>query len=164
MNQSMGGKASVLLAATLIVALTTLGPSLGWSQQSAGASASQLVGTWIIVSNNTTFPDGKKVEPFGPNPVGLLIFDPGGRYSLQLCRPGRAKFASNNREKGTAEENQATVSGCNPHWGRYSVDEKARTIVFQIEHGMFPNWEGIEQKRSFTITGDELKYVVPASS
>ena len=52
---------------------------------------------------------------------GELMFDTSGRYSLQLCSSGRAKFASNNRAKGTPEENEAAVRGCNPHWGRYSV-------------------------------------------
>jgi hypothetical protein len=35
--------------------------------------------------------------------------------------------------------------------------------VFKIEHAMFPNWEGVEQKRAFTIKG-ELTYKVPAAS
>ena len=106
----------------------------------------------------------KKSSHSGPTRRGMLSFDSSGRYSLQICRPGRAKFASNNRVKGTAEENQATVSGCNPHWGKYSVDEKDHAIIFQIEYAMFPNWEGIQQKRSYTITGNDLKYVTPAES
>ena len=151
-----------LLVPAFMLAGVAANPAM--AQQKAGASAKDLVGTWMLVSNNTTLPDGKLIQPFGPNPAGMLVFDTAGRYSLQICRPGRAKFASNNREKGTAEENQATVSGCNPHWGKYSVDEKDRAIVFQIEHGTFPNWEGIQQKRPFTIAGDELKYTVPAAS
>ena len=56
------------------------------------------------------------------------------------------------------------MQGCNPHWGRYSVNDEDRAIVFKIEHAMYPNWEGIEQKRRFTIAGDQLKYTVPAAS
>jgi hypothetical protein len=56
------------------------------------------------------------------------------------------------------------VQGCNPHWGKYSVDEKDHALIFHIEHAMYPNWQGIEQKRSFTNNGDELKYGVPAAS
>jgi hypothetical protein len=36
--------------------------------------------------------------------------------------------------------------------------------VFKIEHAMFPNWEGTEQKRKFSISGDELTYHVPTAS
>jgi hypothetical protein len=103
---------------------------------------------------DNTNPDGTKVQNFGPNPQGMLTFDASGRYSLQLCRSGRVKFASNNRnEEG------------NPHWGRYVVNETDHTITFRIEHAMFSNWEGTEQKRAFTITGDQLsKYIVPTAS
>ena len=151
------------IAMAVFLGAIPLGVSQGWAQ-GAGASAKQLVGTWELLSQSGTLPDGKKVQTFGPDPKGLLVFDAHGRYSIQICRSGRAKFASNSREKGTAEENQATVSGCNPHWGKYSVDEKDRAIVFHIEHAMYPNWEGIQQKRSFTLTGDQLKYFVSAAS
>lgn len=147
----------------LLVSAVVLGGLL-LSSQVCAQSAKQLVGTWTLVSAVTIQADGTKSPTFGPNGQGLLMFDAGGRYSLQICRPDRAKFASNNRLKGTPEENQTAVHACNPHWGRYTVDEKERAIIFHIERAMFPNWEGIEQKRNFTITGDELKYVVPAAS
>lgn len=124
-------------------------------------STKDLVGTWLVVSNDNTLPDGKKMQPFGANPVGMLTFDADGRYSLQICSPDRPKFAGN-RLTGTAEENKAAVLGCNPHWGRYSVSDGA--INFKIEHALFTNWEGTEQKRPFTIEGDQLTYKVPAAS
>jgi hypothetical protein len=163
MNASIRNAAGVLSVVSIAIGVTLSGVSDGWAQ-SAGASAKSLVGTWTLVSQTTTTPDGKKIEAFGSNPQGVLIFDTPGRYSLQICRTGRAKFASGSRDKGTAEENQATVQGCNPHWGTYSVDEKAGAILFNVQHAMYPNWEGIQQKRTFTITGDQLKYVVPAAS
>jgi len=123
----------------------------------------QLVGTWMIVAIDDLRPDGSRVPLFGPDPQGMLMFDADGRYSLQLCRAGRPKFTSNNRLKGTPEENQAIVHGCNPHWGRYSVNETDRTVTFYIDHAMYPNWEGTQQKRSFALEGDELKYTVPYS-
>lgn len=133
-----------------------------FAQKKGGASAKDLVGTWTVVSIVNTQPDGKKVETFGSKPVGILTFDAQGRYNLQVCRTGRAKFAANSREKGTPEENQAAVLGCNPHWGKYTVADGA--INFQIEHAMYPNWEGTTQKRTYTIKGDVLTYNVPAAS
>ena len=65
--------------------------------------------------------------------------------------------------QGTPEENKAAVHGCNPHWGRYAVTEDG-AILFKIEHAMFANWEGTEQKRLYTIKGDELTYKVPTAS
>ncbi len=127
-------------------------------------SAKDLAGSWTLVSVDNVRPDGSKLPLFGPSPQGTLMFDAGGRYSIQICSTGRPKFASNDRMKGTAEENQAAVVGCNPHWGRYSVNAADRVILFQIDHATYTNWEGTEQKRSFTLTGDELKYSVPNPS
>ena len=137
-------------------------PTAVWAQQKAKDKKHQLVGNWAVVSVDTTGLDGKTVQGFGPNPQGLLTFDANGRYALQICSSDRPKFASNSRANGTPEENQAAVRGCNPHWGRYSVSDGA--INFKIEHAMFPNWEGTEQKRPFTIKRDELTYSVPAAS
>ncbi len=91
-----------------------------------------------------------------------MIFNPDGRYALVLLRSDLPKFASNNRMTGTPEENKAVVQGTNSHFGTYSVD--GNNLVFRIEAATYPNWSGAEQKRPFTLTGDELTYVVPAAS
>jgi hypothetical protein len=147
------------IAILILGANFPVGNAAAEQQQKPGNN--QLLGTWTIVSVDDVRPDGSKNPLFGPNPQGMLMFDADGHYSLQLCAAGRVKFASNNRVKGTSEENQAAVHGCNPHWGRYAVNETDRTILFQIDHAMFPNWEGTEQKRSFTLAANQLKYSVP---
>jgi hypothetical protein len=148
----------VLSAVATIGGLLLLPTQEGHAQQ----DARQVIGTWTLVSVDNVQADGSKVALYGRNPRGILMFDGSGRYSLQLCQADRPRFASNNRNTGTAEENQAAVQGCNPHWGRYSVSDGA--VTFQNEHAMFANWEGQTQKRTFTIAGDQLKYIVPTSS
>ncbi|MCE9666673.1 lipocalin-like domain-containing protein [Myxococcus stipitatus] len=124
--------------------------------------AAQLVGTWTLVLVDNVLPDGKRVQLYGAEPQGLLMFDGQGRYSLHILRASRPRFASSDKSQGTPEENQATVRGTNSHFGRYSVNEKERTLTFHIDHASFPNWEGTQQRRSFTLTGDALQYTVPA--
>ena len=124
----------------------------------------QLVGTWTYVSVDTVNPDGSRVPMYGPNPQGLASFDSNGRYILLTARSGQLKFASNNRMEGTPEEYKAVVQGMIAHFGRYTVNETDKTITFHIETSSFPNWNGIEQKRPFTLTGDELKWTTAGSS
>jgi hypothetical protein len=124
----------------------------------------QLVGTWTYVSVDTIRPDGSRVPMYGPNPTGLAVFDGNGRYILMTARPGQPKFASNNRMEGTPEEYKAVVQGSIAHFGRYTVNEADKTITFHVETSTFPNWNGAEQKRPFTLTGDELKWTTAASS
>ena len=74
------------------------------------------------------------------------------------------KFASSNRATGSADENKAVVGGSLTHFGTYVVNEADKSLTYRIESATFPNWDKTDQKRSFVITGDELKYTVPAGS
>jgi hypothetical protein len=123
--------------------------------------ATQLVGTWSLVLVDNVLADGGRIHLYGPDPQGILTFDAEGRYSLQIYRLGRPKLASNDKAKGTPEENSAAVQGANSHFGRYSINETDRTVTFFIDHASFANWEGTQQKRSFTLAADHLKYTVP---
>lgn len=146
-------------------ALLLLGVVLSWNGASAQSSLKdQIVGTWTYVSVDLVRPDGVRVPLFGPNPQGQASFGGNGRYILMTARAGHAKFASANRMEGTADENRAVVQGSIAHFGRYTVDEANKTITFHIETSTFPNWNRTEQKRPFTITGDELTWRTPAST
>ena len=46
----------------------------------------------------------------------------------------------------------------------YAVSEADRTINLHVEGSTFPNWAGTDQKRPFTLTGDELRYINTAPS
>ena len=124
----------------------------------------QLVGSWSYVSVDIVRPDGSRVPLYGPDPSGLASFDAAGRYVLITARTGIPKFASNNRNEGTAEENKAVVEGSIAHFGRYTIDEAHKTITFHIQTSTFPNWNGIDQTRPFTMTATELKWTTAASS
>lgn len=130
----------------------------------AAAQGKNLVGAWTIVSSDNVDAAGKKTPIFGSDLRGSLIFTANGRYSLTLARAKLPKFASDNRNKGTAEENQAVVGGSLSHFGKYSTDDKDKSFTFLIETSTYPNWDGTTQKRSFTIKGDQLSYTTPAAS
>lgn len=129
----------------------------------AQTTAKDLVGTWTLVSV-TLEQDGNKSDLFGPNPQGQVTFDSNGRMSLIINRSDLPKFASNNRHAGTPEENKAVVQGSIAYFGTYSVSETDKTVATHIEGGTFPNWIGTDQKRLFTISGDELKWTTPTTS
>jgi hypothetical protein len=129
----------------------------------AGQAAKELVGAWTLASV-TVEQDGKKVEPFGPNPNGSLMLDGNGHFSIVVIRPGLPKFASNNRVAGTVEENKAAVQGSLAYFGTYSASEADRMISMHIEGSTFPNWNGTEQKRLFTLAADQLTLTNPTGS
>ena len=147
------------------IALTFLGAALPCDAVAQQKTLKeQVVGSWTYASVDIVGKDGSRVPLYGPNPQGLASFDSNGHYILLTARRGQAKFASNNRNEGTPEENKAVVQGSIAHFGTYTVNDADKTITFHIEASTFPNWNGTEQKRPFTVTGDELKWTTPASS
>jgi len=128
----------------------------------AQTTAKDLVGTWTLVSL-TLEQDGKKTDFYGPNPKGQRTYDPSGRFSEIITRADLPKFASNNRQAGTPEENKAVVQGSIAFFGTYSVSETDKTYTQHVESCTFPNWNGTERKYSFDISGDELN-ITPFSA
>jgi hypothetical protein len=125
-------------------------------------SASDLIGTWQLVSALNTAKDGTKSEVFGPNPKGMMIFGPDGHFVQVLTRSGLPKFAADNRLQGTPDENKAIVQGSISLYGTYTVADK--TLVLHVESGTWPSWTGTDQKRPLTsYTGDELSWTLQAS-
>jgi hypothetical protein len=145
---------------SILAALAFSGVSSALIAQSAAAP---LPGTWTLAAADDLKPDGTRVPAYGTDPQGLLILGADGRYSLQIYRSDRAKFALGDKRRGTPQEYEVAVLAMSTHYGRYAVDAAAGTITFKIERAAFPNWDGTEQKRPFTLTGDELSYRVTAT-
>lgn len=132
------------------------------AQQAKGAK-DRLVGSWALVSLAVQ-QGGKKIEPFGPNPIGRMILDANGRFATIVLRPGLPQFASGNRMQGTPDEHRAVVQGSNALFGTYTVNEADMSLVFRVEFSTYPNWNGDEQKRVFTLAGDQLSYANPTTT
>lgn len=127
------------------------------------AARGSLAGTWTLSAADDIRPDGTRVQAYGANPQGLLILGADRRYSVQIFRAGRARYASGDKRRGTPEEYADSVLGMSSHYGRYVVDPANGTLTFHIELASFPNWEGTAQKRPFQLAGEELSYRVPAT-
>jgi hypothetical protein len=122
----------------------------------------QIVGTWTVVSAQVT-KDGKMTEPQGPHPLGQVMFDSSGRFSINIMTPDTPKFASNNRLTGTAEENKAAVQASINYFGTYAINPDG-LVTFHIIASSFPNWTGTDQKRKIEISGNQMKYTNPEAS
>ncbi len=153
---------SILGISAMMALALALGPSTAVGQQKS--LKEQLAGIWTPVSSDNVAPDGTKRQLFGANPKGILILDASGRYAFVQVRPGRPKFASNNRLQGTPEENKAAQEGAVATFGTWSVNEADKTVGLRIEGAVYPNAEGTDGKRAIvSLTADELKWVNPAA-
>ena len=147
----------------VIVSIAAGLASLAVANDSWAERDRSLAGTWMLTSNVNTREDGTKADIFGSNPKGVLILSPDGYFAVVNTRADLPKFASNNRMKGTAEENKAIVQGSIALYGRYSVDPKNNLLTLKVESSTWPSWTGTEQKRKYTLKGDELRWTLAAS-
>ena len=145
----IGSMAAVLSALLLPVAQAATPPA-----------TVSLAGTWTLVAADVLRADGVQARDYGAAPKGLLLIDAQGRYSLQIFKAERSRFASGNKQTGTPAEYQSAVMGSSTHFGTISVDPIAEIITFQIENASFPDWEGTQQARHFELHGDQLTYRV----
>src|SRR5512143_1667091 len=117
MKRSMK-EVAMLASVVAVLAVGTLSGASKVYAEEKGAGSAQ--GSWILVSLYNEA-DGKKTEPFGPNPRGSMLLTPDGRFSMTIMRANLPKFASNVRTKGTTEEYKAVVDGSVAAIGTYSV-------------------------------------------
>jgi hypothetical protein len=144
----------------IILVFAFLNVTLSIAQKTTSIAQEKLVGSWSLVSIDNIYPDNSRVHPYGENPKGLLIFDANGNYAIQILKAVRSKIVSGDKNNCSAEENATIVQGSNSHFGKYEMDEQRKIIAFKIESASFPNWEGMTQKRSYTCTQNEIKYIV----
>jgi hypothetical protein len=143
---------------------------IGLSLVLSGAASSQqkstvqmIVGTWTLLSVTSEMDDGKKGEPFGSSPKGIMIFTSDGHFSLFQSRAEIPKIAANDRAKATPEEAQAIVASSIAYYGTYTIDEAAKVMSVNLATSTFANVAAVpNQKRTITaLTADELKFSNP---
>jgi hypothetical protein len=149
----------------MLAALSSLlGIARGTSATAPEPTLHSLEGTWVMTAAYEILADGTHTTNYGEHPQGLFIVDRSGRYSMQIFRSGRLKFASGVKSRGTAEEYRDAVVGSSTHTGRVEVDPALGKLIFSIESSSFPNWEGTRQIRDFTFKDGVLTYSVPAGA
>lgn len=133
------------------------------SDRSASHSIKQrFFGTWKLVSWKIKRANGDLTDsPLGPNPLGCIMYDPGGQVSVALMRRDRANFASSHLTDATPEEIKSGFEGYIGYCGSYEVNEQERFVIHRLQLSSFPNWVGTEQKRYFEFAGDRLTLRTP---
>jgi Lipocalin-like domain len=126
------------------------------------AATNDLIGTWTLKRWWNIADDGHEMaQPIDGNEIeGILMFDPTGHYSL-IIASDRPKWKSPDRMEGTPEENRAAARGTLTYFGTYSVDDLNRTFTLHVDRSLHPNINDTDQKRWFSISGDELSFHTP---
>ena len=122
--------------------------------------AARLIGNWTLVTFEAVS-GGQTEYPWGPDVVGLLMYDRAGHMAAQVMKTGRPLFASGAQGRGTIEEVSAAFTGYAAYYGTYSVDERAAVVTHHVAASMFPNWVRSDQRREVSFEEGRLTLSTP---
>ena len=126
-----------------------------------GQLSDRFVGTWRLVSFVGHGADGHETADYGPTPRGCLMYDKGGRMSVQITHSDRRPFKSGDPFRASPEELKDAFDGYFGYFGTYSVDENAGTVTHHVEGASYPNYVGTDQRRFFAWQGNRLVLSTP---
>ena len=113
--------------------------------------------TWRLLDCYGKWTDGRITYPYGEHAEGQLMYNDHGSFSGQIAGSGRPVFESGNLLKGTPEEIKKAFEGYIAYYGTYEVDENNNLITHHVENGLFPNWVGNNQTRTYEFEGKNLR-------
>ena len=119
-------------------------------------TASKIVGTWKLVSDEFRRPNGE-VIPFpglGPNVRGLLIYDPAGHMAVHIVNMERPNF--DGVRNAPCDDLKTALRGYRGYFGTYEVNEREGYIIHHVDGSVFPSAAGQNWKRSYKLSGDRL--------
>ena len=111
------------------------------------------LGSWDLISFEHVLPSGEASAPFGSSPVGLLVYDAGGRMSAQVSTGSRTNLSSDDSLEVSVEEAAAAWRTYFGYWGSFKVCPEEGVVVHRVEGSSFPNWIGTDQARHFRFDG-----------
>lgn len=116
-------------------------------ERSVAQETHPLVGSWKLISLQTTIEGEAPQNAFGEHPKGYLI----------LTRDGRAVafFTAESRKAGFSDADRAELhKSMAAATGKYRITGDYFTIAVDVSWN--ESWNGIELKRYFTLEGDKL--------
>ncbi len=120
--------------------------------------ASDLVGTWELVSFVRREADGSETYPMGKDAVGRITYTPTGYMHAILMRRGRKNFATANIFGVDDAERSDAANGFSAYCGAYEV--KDGSVYHHCDLSFYPNWQGKPLQRRARLE-DGLLHLSP---
>jgi hypothetical protein len=116
----------------------------------------QLVGTWKLVSASSTTSTGERNQaPYGPSPVGFLIYGD-GRVTALISNDGRKSLSAGG---GSLEEQAEAFKTFLAYAGRYTFN--GEQVTHHVEISSIQNYVDRDLVRYVKFQGDQIILVTP---
>nr|WP_321451598.1 lipocalin-like domain-containing protein [uncultured Carboxylicivirga sp.] len=113
-----------------------------------------VVGTWILSTIYYLFDDGSKQDMYGPNPLGVLMYDANGIMNAQL---GSRNHKSYDFQSHSCAE---LFTNYMAYYGDY-YEESPGQIIHEVTGCVHPQWVGEKEVRYYELKEEVLKIWTP---
>ena len=124
----------------------------------------RFAGAWRLLSAEYQRQGQTVGYPFGPHPVGLLMYDGANHMSAQIMQPNRAALADSRAKQRAVVEGRAAFDGYLGYYGTYELQPDGRTIIHHLIGSSLPHWVGTEQVRRYEFAADRLTLSAQATT
>jgi hypothetical protein len=113
----------------------------------------QLLGGWKLVSMTLIRPDGRS-EPFGPDPVGTILYTSNHRMSATLGRRELPWVGA--ADEVSLEDARTLLHDFVAYIGEWVLDEPNDAVIHKIDYSSYGPLVGTDQVRYFRFDGNLL--------
>ena len=117
--------------------------------------AEKLYGAWTLISWRIEYDNGRPAnEPFGADPLGVILYDRSGCMSATMCTRRRSPFSAASATAANVESKARALDEYLAYTGRWRLE--GRVIVHEVTCSLNPVLIGTEQRREALLDGDLL--------
>ena len=117
--------------------------------------AEKLYGAWTLISWRIEYDNGRPAnEPFGADPLGVILYDRSGCMSATMCTRRRSPFSAASVAAANVESKARALDEYLAYTGRWRLE--GRVIVHEVTCSLNPVLIGTEQRREALLDGDLL--------
>ena len=137
----------LLVFASLVLLISVAFKTTDSSNKIRSMKKNNVVGSWKLIS---AYVDnhGTRLDIFGSNPSGMLIFTEDLQFIVVINNPDIPKFVSGDRLKGTPEEYKTAVVNSLGVYGTYTIDGNGDFLEEHVLGSTFQNMNGTSRGRN----------------
>lgn len=119
-----------------------------------------IIGTWKLKAIFYKDSQGENKNLYGPDPIGILMYDEKGNMSAQIGSSSKKKQTGKTEKKPEEVTREETPWPFMAYFGTY-YQKKQNVLIHKVTGCVNPDWENTEEVRYVTVNKNEMYITTP---